>query len=87
MLEKVTFFLQRIQIYFFFLGGGGGARVSVFFPKYPNLKREKNFFFWGGGGGEKVVFFFTKNPNLIFFLGGGEGGWGKWEARVSDFFY
>ena len=34
-----------------------------------------------------MVFFFTKNPNLIFFLGGGEGGWGKWEARVSDFFY
>ena len=72
-------------------GRGRGARVSEFFSKNLNLK--KNFFFWGGGvwavgvgvgggGGLELVNFYSKNQNLKieFFYGGGSE-----RARVSDF--
>ena len=42
------FFTKYSTSKIFFLGGGRGARVSEYFTKDPNLKKN---FFWGGGGG------------------------------------
>ena len=71
----MIFFKERTQIYFW--GGGGegegGPRISAFFTKNPNLKKEKkkHFFFMGGGGdgagvGEARVskFYLTKNIQI-----------------------
>ena len=43
-------------------GGGGGTRVSEFFTKNPNLKKN---------------IFFTKNPHLKYFFLRGVGGGGE----------
>ena len=44
------FFYYESKFKYFFWLGGGRVRVSDFFTKNPNLKKNIFFFFWGGGG-------------------------------------
>ena len=58
--------------------GGRGARVSEFFSKNPNLKKEY-IFFWAGwaerrGGLGLLIFFFRESNSKFFLLAGGGGG-------------